>query len=1154
MKIFKIFSTLFVFIFFFNPIAFYGQTICTNYTVTPGTTISHIGTNTYNTTINVPDSYVLTDVNVTVNIPHTWNADLDIYLISPLGTTVELSTDNGGNGDNYNNVTFDDASGNILPTGNTTLSGFYRPEGSLASFNGQNSNGNWVLRVIDDAGGDGGTIISITLNLCYFVPPPAGHLGPGGVGNATNNMLWLKGDGGAYTNAGITQATNGQPIRQWNDASGNNRHATQATLGNRPLFEAAADNGMPALRFTGDTFIDGPALGIAGTNSYTYIMAFRDTATGTGLMTDGAGHYLLDRTTATNELVSLKPVTGNFYGYQKRNNAGGGLGGPLTTTAINTNGKILEMRRDYNVNYQLFYNNNLESTSADADGATTPPNPRIGRHATTSNGGLRGFINEFIIYNFALNTAQTIIVNNYLSAKYGLALAANDIYNQDTPGNGNFDYNVAGIGQASDGTNHFDSRGSGIVRISNPSITGNNRFIFWGEETRNPVYSFTTNTANYTEQLNSRWRVARQGNLGNVTVSFDISSMNLTGKPGCSPLQLVVDNNYDFSSPTNVYDLTIVGTTATATGVDLQNNRYFTLRYTDQIVWDGTNFYNGAGAGNAPNNTNACLKFTVKANGAININAYVREVEIEAGATLNVANGTLLRVENQVAINGNINLLGEAQLIQNHTGTSLNSGTGSLTARQQGTTNAFNYNYWSSPVSRAGNWQIGYLEDAAGPLNFTTAANPNPATSPITLSSRWLYSFKGPSGNYNSWTKLTPTTNLSPGTGYSMKGSGRVAPQEEYIFRGIPNDGTYNISVTAGTDFLTGNPYPSTLDANLFITNNLPVIDGSLYFWESFTTNNSHYLENYEGGYAIYNLMMPLPAVADFSGLTSGGGTAIKPAPTQYINVGQGFFTTITNTGTLTFNNAQRAFARESLGQTIYYKTVNDKETATDERSKIWFSFTTPKGQVKIIGLGYDNQATSGYDKGYDAKSYDNLNNDFYWLSNDDTLVIQALPNIDIEDDLPLELKISDAGLYKFSIDKMENVPSDLTIYLFDKNQNIYYNLKDAEAELLLNSGIFDEFSIVFKAEQSLGITPVEDNKIFVSYDSNTKILELHTKQALANIDSFQIYNILGQAILNIKAPESKSINVSNLPNGIYFLKVNTKYNENSKSIKFAKH
>jgi len=276
--------------------------------------------------------------------------------------------------------------------------------------------------------------------------------GPAGVGNTASNKLWLKGDGGAYTDLGVTQATNGQQVRQWDDRSGNNNHATQNTAANRPLFKANSANGQPGLRFTGDLFIDGPTPGIAATSSYTYFIAFRDTSMVNGGISDGNGSFILDRTTATNNLVSLKAVTGNLYGFQKRNDAGGGLGGPLSTTAINTNNKIIEMRRVFNTNYQLIYNGNLETTLTAGDGNTTPPNPRIGRHATIAGNGIRGFINEFIIYDFALNTAQTNIVNNYLASKYNITMGANDFYAGDTPGNGNFDLWVAGIGQV-DATN-----------------------------------------------------------------------------------------------------------------------------------------------------------------------------------------------------------------------------------------------------------------------------------------------------------------------------------------------------------------------------------------------------------------------------------------------------------------------------------------------------------------------------------------------------------------------------------------------------------------------------------------------------------------------------------------------------------------------------
>ncbi|MBU3822841.1 proprotein convertase P-domain-containing protein [Flavobacteriaceae bacterium XHP0103] len=1148
MKSLKIFSLLRLYLFFLISINFYGQDICTDYSVNPGTNISW-WSGTYNTTITVPDSYVLTDVNVTVNISHTWNEDLDIYLISPTGTTVELSTDNGGNGDNYNNVTFDDASTNTLPTGNTTLSGTYRPEGSLASFNGQNSNGDWTLRVTDDTNWDGGTINSITLNLCYTATI-SGYTGPGGVGSndgTSGLIMWYRPDNG------IT--TTGTSVDSWINSAGVPAFDMSETGTQRPTLTPTAINGYEEISFNGSNRL-----------------RTGQTLTSSNFITNQASSFIIARADNTSQQSSVYttaplvtstrfsshiPWNGTVYydigtccGTDARIQVGG-------LSGLNAY-SIWEFDAHPTTGKQLYRNLNLLDSQANTSTYNSHSTQRFNIGGNTSGtNGFVGDVAELIVFKTKVNTAQQIIINNYLAAKYGLTLAANDIYTRDNPGAaGNFDHNVAGIGQASDGSNHTDSQGTGIVRISNPTDLDNGEFLFWGEETSNPTYNFTTNTANYTEQLNSKWRVSQPGNnIGDISISFDISSMDLSEKQDCAPLQLVIDNSPDLSSPDDVYDLTIVGNTATATGVRIRNNRYFTLRYTDQIVWDGSNYYNGSGTGNAPNTSDVCFKLTVKAGSAANLitNAHVREVEVEPGATLNVANGVLLEVENQAVVNGSINLLGEAQLIQNHTGASLNSGTGSLTARQQGTTNAFSYNYWSAPVSRGGFWQIGYLEDANGTVNFTTSLNPNPATSPITLSSRWLYKFKGASNDYNAWIKLSPTSNLSPGEGFTMKGSGAATPDQELIFRGIPNDGTYSISVTAGTDFLTGNPYPSTLDANQFINDNLSVIDGTLYFWESFTNNNSHYLSDYEGGYAVYNLMMPLPAVADASGLTSGNGTPSKSAPTQYINVSQGFFTIITNSGTLTFNNAQRAFARESLGETIYYKTNNTKDIV-DERPKIWFSFMSPKGQTKMIGLGYDSEnATYGYDRAYDAESYDNLKNDIGWILDDKHLAIQALPEINTEDNLPLEIKATDSGIYRFSIDKMEHVPDNLNIYLFNNNTNTYYNLRDSEVELSLNTGDFNEFSIVFSEQISLGSPDFENEHIFTSYNPETKLLTLHVKD-IQSMKRLDIFNSLGQSILNINAPETNVVDLSNISNGVYILKVETTVSQKLKNIKFVKY
>lgn len=62
-------------------------------------------------------------------------------------------------------------------------------------------------------------------------------------------QLWLKADTGVYSDAGVTPATNGQTIQQWNDQSGNNNHVSQATAGNRPTYRAATSGDTGQIEF-----------------------------------------------------------------------------------------------------------------------------------------------------------------------------------------------------------------------------------------------------------------------------------------------------------------------------------------------------------------------------------------------------------------------------------------------------------------------------------------------------------------------------------------------------------------------------------------------------------------------------------------------------------------------------------------------------------------------------------------------------------------------------------------------------------------------------------------------------------------------------------------------------------------------------------------
>ncbi|WP_052466981.1 zinc-dependent metalloprotease [Psychroserpens damuponensis] len=123
--------------------------------------------NTITSTINIGPNFPLTDVNVVIDINHTWVGDLDITLTSPAGTVIELTSDNGFNGDNYTDTVFDqEGTDGSIVDGAAPFTGSYIPEGDLSTLNGEMSGGDWILTVVDDANADGGTFNSFSLALC----------------------------------------------------------------------------------------------------------------------------------------------------------------------------------------------------------------------------------------------------------------------------------------------------------------------------------------------------------------------------------------------------------------------------------------------------------------------------------------------------------------------------------------------------------------------------------------------------------------------------------------------------------------------------------------------------------------------------------------------------------------------------------------------------------------------------------------------------------------------------------------------------------------------------------------------------------------------------------------------------------------------------
>ncbi len=116
--------------------------------------------------IDILSSGILTDVNV-VNISgtHLRMSDLAFKLVSPQGTEIDLVSNVCGDDEDFN-FGFDDSadeqSVDCPPTSGLT----YVPEGSLSDFIGEDSQGIWQLRILDQMPGSGGSLTNWSLELC----------------------------------------------------------------------------------------------------------------------------------------------------------------------------------------------------------------------------------------------------------------------------------------------------------------------------------------------------------------------------------------------------------------------------------------------------------------------------------------------------------------------------------------------------------------------------------------------------------------------------------------------------------------------------------------------------------------------------------------------------------------------------------------------------------------------------------------------------------------------------------------------------------------------------------------------------------------------------------------------------------------------------
>jgi subtilisin-like proprotein convertase family protein/V8-like Glu-specific endopeptidase len=128
--------------------------------------ISDVGRDRVVSTINVSGmTGSIADLNVEVDIQHTYNSDLRLVLVAPDRTRIILVNRQGGSENNFEQTLFDQQASKHINRGDAPFRGSYRPAQSLDQLNGLNPNGRWRLVVIDMVDQDGGSLDSWTLEI-----------------------------------------------------------------------------------------------------------------------------------------------------------------------------------------------------------------------------------------------------------------------------------------------------------------------------------------------------------------------------------------------------------------------------------------------------------------------------------------------------------------------------------------------------------------------------------------------------------------------------------------------------------------------------------------------------------------------------------------------------------------------------------------------------------------------------------------------------------------------------------------------------------------------------------------------------------------------------------------------------------------------------
>ncbi|MFC0604288.1 M14 family zinc carboxypeptidase [Winogradskyella pulchriflava] len=371
----------------------------------------------------------------------------------------------------------------------------------------------------------------------------------------------------------------------------------------------------------------------------------------------------------------------------------------------------------------------------------------------------------------------------------------------------------------------------------------------------------------------------------------------------------------------------------------------------------------------------------------------------------------------------------------------------------------------------------------------------------------------------------TETSTLDAGKGYRAAST----DNSTFTFTGSPTTGTLNVPISkTGSAFeiwnLIGNPYPSYIKLEDFLTANIAQLDSesaAVYGYDADNSNGSYW--------TIWNL-----AYASIN-------------PNTLIAPGQGFFVSSKDGGgTISFTPSMQASGSSD-------DFISGRNSSQPEYGTIVMNSSTQNFSTDIY---FTNTATLNLDIGYDAAHFDGIPTDFSIYSelvNDNSgreMAIQAIGYNDIDNSPVIPLGVNANQGEQITIG-LNNSNISFNIYLEDVLTNTYTLLNTSDYTFTPSTNLSGtgRFYLRF-AESTLSSDESELDTLQVYSDN--KANEIIIKGQLQRPSTATLFDIQGRQISK-NALETNSIkntiNTSQLSAGIYIVQISNNVSNLTKKV-----